>query len=93
MKFAWDPRKARANLRLHGVSFDEAVTIFADGLARTIPDPDHSWGEERFAIEGVSSAQRLIVVCYTDSGDLIRIISARQATSHERKYYEDQTNS
>jgi len=93
MRFAWDPRKARADFRTHGVSFDEAATVFADGLSTTIPDPDHSWGEERFVTLGVSLSQRLLVVCHTDNDGLIRIISARQATSHERKQYENEAGS
>lgn len=91
MRFSWDPRKARANLRNHGVSFYAATTVFEDGLSTTIPDPDHSRDEERFVTMGVSSAGRLLVVCHSDSSGLIRITSARKATSHERRQYEDQT--
>lgn len=88
MKFTWDPRKARANIRKHRVSFDEGTTIFGDPLAATIPDPDHSIGESRFVTVGVSSLGRLIVVCYVEENDTTHIISARQATAHERKQHE-----
>ena len=88
MKFTWDRRKNRANLEKHGVSFDEATTVFADPLAASIPDPDHSEGEERFVTMGVSARNRLVVVCHTEEGDTVRIISAREANSHERKKYE-----
>lgn len=88
MKFTWDRRKNRANLEKHGVSFDEATTVFADPLAASISDPDHSEGEERFVTMGVSARNRLVVVCHTEEGDTVRIISAREANSHERKKYE-----
>jgi uncharacterized DUF497 family protein len=88
MKFTWDRRKNRANLEKHGVSFDEATTVFADPLAASIPDPDHSEGEERFVTMGLSSKNRLVVVCHIEEGDTVRIISAREANSHERKKYE-----
>ena len=88
MKFFWDRRKERANLDKHGVSFAEATTVFGDPLAASIPHPDHSEGEERFVTIGYSSGNRFIVVCHTEEGDTVRIISAREATSHERKTYE-----
>lgn len=88
MKFIWDRRKERANLEKHGVSFAEASTVFGDPLAASIPDPDHSEGEVRFVTMGYSSSNRLIVVSHTEEGDTVRIISAREATSHERKTYE-----
>lgn len=88
MKFAWDPRKDRENQRKHGVSFQEATTVFGDTLAGTIPDPDHSQGEARFLTVGYSSSHRLIVVCHTEEDDNFRIISAREANAHERKTYE-----
>jgi len=88
MKFVWDPRKSRQNLLDHGISFEEATTIFGDLLAGTIPDPDHSSGEARFLTIGLISNGRLIVVSHIEEGDTIRIISARQATAHERKQYE-----
>jgi uncharacterized DUF497 family protein len=88
MKFTWDRRKSRANLEKHGVLFAEAATVFGDPLAASISDPDHSEGEERFVIIGHSARNRLIVVCHTEEGDTVRIISAREANSHERKTYE-----
>lgn len=88
MKFTWDPAKAAQNLIDHGVSFEEATTVFGDPLQATIPDPDHSIGEERLITMGQSSAGQLLVVSHIEEGDTIRIISARRATSHERKDYE-----
>jgi len=88
MKFTWDPAKAAQNLIDHGVSFDEATTVFGDSLAATIPDPDHSIGEERLLTMGQSSDGKLLIVSHIEEGDTIRIISARRATSHERKDYE-----
>ena len=88
MKFEWDPHKAQENFLSHGLSFEEATTIFGDPLAGTIPDPDHSEGEARFLTIGWTANGRLIVVSHSEEGDTIRIISAREATSHERKQYE-----
>lgn len=88
MKFRWDPRKDRENQRKHGVSFEEATTVFGDPLAGTIPDPDHSHGEHRYLTMGLSSNNRLIVVSHTEEGENFRIISAREANAHERKTYE-----
>ncbi len=88
MQFTWHPAKAEQNLLTHGVSFQEATTVFGDPLAGTIPDPDHSVGEERLVTIGQSSAGQLLVVCHVEQGDTIRIISARRATSHEREDYE-----
>ena len=88
MKFAWDPAKAEINLLTHGISFQEATTIFGDPLAGTIPDPDHSVGEERLITIGQSTAGNLLVVCHVEHGDNIRIISARRASAHERSDYE-----
>ena len=88
MKFDWDPSKARENLLSHGISFEEATTVFGDPLAGTIPDPDHSEGEARFLTIGWTASGRLIVVSHTEEGDTIRIISTREATAHERKQYE-----
>lgn len=88
MRFVWDPAKAEQNLTRHGVSFHEATTVFGDPLAGTIPDPDHSVGQERFVTLGQSSAGQLLVVCHVEEGDIIRIISARRATPHERRDYE-----
>lgn len=88
MKFNWDDKKARANIRKHGVSFDEALSVFFDPFAETIADPDHSEGEHRFVTLGRTVKGRLVVVSHTDKDDVIRIISAREATRHERKSYE-----
>jgi uncharacterized DUF497 family protein len=88
MRFAWDPAKERINQRDHRIGFQEATTVFGDSLAVTVSDPDHSVGEERFITIGQSGSGRLLVVCHTEQGDTIRIISARQATAHERKDYE-----
>jgi uncharacterized DUF497 family protein len=89
LQFEWDPAKAAENLEKHGVSFEEAATIFRDTLSATGPDPDHSVGEERLVTFGVSTSERLLVVGHTARGDLIRIITARLATSGERKIYEE----
>ncbi len=89
MKFSWDPKKATANLRKHGVSFEEASTIFRDALSATGSDPDHSIGEHRFVTFGISTQNRLLVVAHADEGDSIRIISARPLTRQERKIYEE----
>jgi len=86
--FEWDPRKARGNLTLHGVSFDEASTAFRDPLSKTIDDPLHSEEEERFVLLGLSHRNRLLVVVHTERGDQIRLISARLATKTERARYE-----
>jgi uncharacterized protein len=89
LRFTWDPAKAAANLRKHGISFMEASTAFADPLSITIPDPDHSVGEERLVLIGRSDRQHLVVVAHAERGDLIRIISARPANRRERKTYEE----
>ncbi len=87
MRFEWDPRKAEANLRKHGVSFDEASTVFGDPLAATVTDPDHSADEARFITIGQSSSSLLVVVVHADRGEVIRIISARRPTLGEKKKY------
>ena len=89
MKFEWDSDKAAANLDKHGVSFQEASTVFGDDLSLTDRDPAHSTNEHRFVIFGMSSENRLVAVAHTESGDIIRIISARPATRAERKFYEE----
>ena len=89
MQFEWDGLKARRNLVKHGVSFDEAASVFHDPLATTGADPDHSEGEERMVTFGMSSAGRLLVVAHTDRGQAIRIVSARTVTQHERRIYEE----
>ena len=89
MRFEWDRLKDEENRTKHGVSFEEASTVFADPLTATIPDPDHSQTEMRFLTMRLSSTGRPVVVSHTDEeDDLFRIISAREATSHERKAYE-----
>ena len=85
LNFEWDGRKAKANVAKHGVSFEEAATVFADPLSLTIPDPDHSQAEERFIILGKSHTGKLLVVVHTERGDNLRIISARRASRRERK--------
>ena len=89
MRFEWDRRKAGENLRKHGVSFNEAETAFYDPLAATFDDPDHSIAEQRLLTVGFSSAGRLLVVSHTEFSAIIRIISARPATAHERKRHEN----
>jgi uncharacterized DUF497 family protein len=82
------PYKARLNAAKHGVDIGEAATVFADGLSATIPDPDHSIGEQRFITLGMSQCRRLLVVVHTEAGDRLRIISARLAERKERRSYE-----
>ncbi len=89
MKFEWDQNKADANLSKHGVSFDEAITVFDDPLCLDFFDPDHSYYEYRYIIIGQSSDNRLLLVSYTEHGESVRIISAREATRRERKDYEE----
>jgi hypothetical protein len=89
LEFEWDSAKADANLKEHGVSFDEATTVFRDGLSITISDPDHSDSEDRFIDIGMSHRMQLLVVSYAERQDRIRIISARRATRAERKSYEE----
>ena len=89
MRFEWDPGKAAENLARHGVSFEEAATVFRDVLSATGVDPDHSFDEERFVTFGVSTDDRLLTIAHTDRDDTIRIISARPATPSERKIYEE----
>ena len=91
MRFEWDPEKAKKNLRKHGVSFEEAVTVFYDPLSATFDDPDHSVGEYRYITIGFSSRDRLLVVAHTERGESLRIINARTATVHERKKHEGKT--
>ena len=89
LTFEWDPVKERANRRKHGVSFDEASTVFGDPLSFTIGDPLSSSGEQRFIILGMSFRGRLLVVAHTERHDRIRIISARPASRGEREQYEE----
>ena len=88
MDFEWDDRKAEYNRQKHGISFEEAATIFYDPLSITFDDPDHSDHEDRFIIIGMSAYGRLLMVAHTDRGDRIRIISARIITPKERRLYE-----
>lgn len=89
MKFTWDPNKAAENLKAHGIDFREAATVLDDSLSTTFSDNDHSVGERRFLIIGLSALGRILVVSHTETGDTIRIISARSATRHERRFYEE----
>jgi uncharacterized DUF497 family protein len=88
MQFEWDPKKAKQNFKKHGVSFDEAVTVFYDPLSATFDDPDHSVGERRLVTIGFSSQGRLLVVAHAERGENTRVISARPATAYERKKHE-----
>ena len=89
MKFEWDETKAATNLGKHGVSFDEAATVFLDGLALTGTDPDHSRDESRYITFGMSSLGRLLTVSHTYRPGGIRLIGARRVTRAERKLYEE----
>jgi uncharacterized DUF497 family protein len=86
LRFEWDNRKADSNLRVHGMAFREATTVFAEPLSITISDPDHSMTEMRFIDIGLSHRGRLLVVSYTERGTRIRVISA---TRDERRQYEE----
>ena len=86
--FEWDLKKAKTNLKNHGVSFEEASTTFKDPLSLTIDDPLHSSEEERLILIGMSYNNRMLVIVHTEIRDNIRIISARKATKEERNYYE-----
>jgi uncharacterized DUF497 family protein len=88
MQFQFDPNKSESNLQKHGVSFEEAGTVFGDPLAVTIDDPDHSVDEYRFLTTGMSNLQRLLVVSHTERDGQIRLISARLTTRGERRNYE-----
>ncbi len=89
MEFEWNPNKAESNYKKHNVSFEEAATVFNDLLSVTFPDPDHSVGESRYIIIGVSRSGQLLIVSHTDRGEKVRIISARKATQQERRFYEE----
>jgi len=89
MKFEWDPKKATANVKKHGVTFQEAATIFGDPLAITFDDPDYSMSENRYITFGLSLQKRLIVVSHTERGDRTRIINARLMDRKERRIYEE----
>ncbi len=90
MEFEWDSNKATRNLQKHGVSFHEAATVFGDALSMTFLDPDRSVAEDRFITVGLSLSGRLLVVAHTDREDRVRIISAREATRREKKFYEEE---
>jgi uncharacterized DUF497 family protein len=89
VRYVGDPAKAKANIRKHRVSFEEAATVFLDPLAVTYPDPDHSDDEDREITIGHSARRRLLFVSHAQRGDQIRIISAREATRKERKQHEE----
>lgn len=88
--FDWDPKKAQSNVRKHGVSLEEASTVFGDSLALLMRDPDHSLEEERYLLLGMSIRQRLLVVAFAERPPLTRLISARRATRTERRKYEEE---
>ncbi len=91
MNFRWDPRKAIANARKHGVTVREVATILRDPLSTTFPDVEHSQDEQRYATIGLSSEEKLLVVAHTERDDEIRIISARRATKAEHRFCEEKT--
>lgn len=88
MDFEWDKTKDSSNQKKHGISFAEASEVFNDDLSSCVPDPDHSYREERYLLFGVSSKGTYLVVSFTERGEAIRIISARRMTRQERKAYE-----
>jgi uncharacterized DUF497 family protein len=88
VQFEWDPEKSVSNLAKHGVSFDEASSVFGDPLATTIRDPDHSVLEERWLTTGLSTRGRVVIVWHAERDDTIRIVGAREATPRERRIYE-----
>lgn len=89
LQFEWDDAKAKANLKKHGVAFDEALSVFADPLARIFDDPDHSEDETRELIVGFSTKPRLLVVGFTERSGRVRLIHARRAIKAERKRHEE----
>jgi len=91
IEFEWDARKAATNLRKHAIAFEEAMSVFADPLARIFDDPDHSHGERREIIIGYSSRPRLPVVGFTERAGRVRLIHARRATPAELKRHEENT--
>lgn len=88
MRFEWDPEKAASNLEKHGVSFEEASTVFGDRLAISVLDPDRSVDEERWLTTGVSDQGHVLIVWHTNRGESVRIIGARRASPDERRTYE-----
>ena len=91
VEFEWDAAKAKANVKKHGVDFNEALTVFADSLARIFDDPHHSGEEVRELIVGHSARNRLLVVSFIERNDKVRIITARRAMKRERQDYEENT--
>jgi uncharacterized DUF497 family protein len=89
VQFSWDPKKARENFRKHHVTFEEAMTVFRDTLARIHDDPEHSFGEQREIITGTSTAGRPMLVCFTERGEIVRIINARTLDPSELHDYEE----
>jgi hypothetical protein len=89
LNFGWNSEKAARNLAKHGVSFQEAETVFGDPLGRIVTDPRHSQEEERYVLLGLSHRRRLLAVMFTERAEQVRIISARQATRRERRDYEE----
>lgn len=91
IQFEWDEKKAKSNLKKHGIAFSEAQSVFDDDAARLIPDPDHSEDEERFILLGISCSLKILVVvhCYRDKDSVIRLISARKATKSEENQYKE----
>jgi hypothetical protein len=89
MAYQWDPEKAEINFRKHGVSFEEASTVFDDALAGSFHDLDHSDEEDRFLTVGRSASDRIVIVSHTYRGDNVRIISARPAAPKEVRAYEE----
>jgi len=89
MRFAWDEHKSTINKSKHGVTFDDAKTVFDDLLYVDFYDPDHSRSEHRYIVIGRSEQERLLLVSYTERGDVIRLISARRATRREQRTYEE----
>jgi len=90
LEFEWDPVKAKSNLQKHQVSFEEASTVFNDPLFITFLDVEHSSDEERYITMGLSRRRRLLLVAHTDRQERIRIISAREATKNEQRFYEEE---
>ena len=89
LRFEWDSEKAAGNVDKHGISFEEAATVFGDPLGKIVDDPRHSIGEKRFVLMGRSDQDRLLVVMYTERHDVVRIISARSAARQEQRDYEE----
>ncbi len=89
LNFEWDDTKARLNVNKHGVTFEEASTVFKDALSTTFPDPSHSFNENRYIILGMTQFSKLLVISHTYREGSVRIISARDATKKEMQFYEN----